>query len=61
MYYHVAHDAMMDGLSIVDPGHNVEKIMKQAVKERITTFIEAKKYDTEVVVSKVHTDPFQFV
>ena len=25
MYYHVAHDAMMLGLNIVDPGHNVEK------------------------------------
>ncbi|MBU9722482.1 Nif3-like dinuclear metal center hexameric protein [Bacillus alkalicola] len=61
MYYHVAHDAMMDGLAIVDPGHNVEKIMKQAVKERIAAFIEAKNYDTEVIVSKLHTDPFQFV
>ena len=28
MYYHTAHDAMMIGLNIVDPGHNVEKVMK---------------------------------
>ena len=31
MYYHTAHDAMMIGLNIVDPGHNVEKVMKQGV------------------------------
>lgn len=36
MYYHVAHDAMMLGLNIVDPGHNVEKVMKQGVQKAIT-------------------------
>ncbi len=35
MYYHVAHDAMMLGLNIVDPGHNVEKVMKQGVQKQL--------------------------
>ena len=35
MYYHVAHDAMMLGLNIVDPGHNVEKIMKKGVVKQL--------------------------
>lgn len=61
VYYHVAHDAMMDGLSIVDPGHNVEKIMKEAVKQFLKKYIEDKKAATEVISSKVNTDPFTFV
>jgi len=61
VYYHVAHDAMMDGLNIVDPGHNVEKIMKEGVKKWLEASLSKKKYDTEVIVSKVNTDPFTFV
>ncbi|KEF35900.1 dinuclear metal center protein, YbgI/SA1388 family [Schinkia azotoformans MEV2011] len=61
LYYHVAHDAMMEGLNMVDPGHNVEKVMKQGVKKYLQSFITEKKYDTTVITSQVHTDPFQFM
>ncbi|WP_017728369.1 Nif3-like dinuclear metal center hexameric protein [Halalkalibacterium ligniniphilum] len=61
VYYHVAHDALMDGLTIVDPGHNVEKIMKQGVKEKLSLMLAEKGYDTEIIASAIHTDPFQFV
>ncbi|NEU32382.1 Nif3-like dinuclear metal center hexameric protein [bacterium LRH843] len=61
VYYHVAHDAMMDGLNIVDPGHNVEKIMKEGVKNYIEAFIKDKGYTIMVITSKVNTDPFVFV
>jgi dinuclear metal center YbgI/SA1388 family protein len=61
VYYHVAHDAMMDGLHIVDPGHNVEKIMKDGVKKYLDQYLEKNKYQTEVIASKSNTDPFQFV
>ena len=43
MYYHVAHDAMMLGLNIVDPGHNVEKVMKQGVQKQLQEKVDAKK------------------
>lgn len=61
VYYHVAHDAMMEGLHIVDPGHNVEKIMKQGVKNKLEQLFQEKKYETEIVLSKVNTDPFTFL
>lgn len=60
VYYHVAHDAMMAGLNVVDPGHNVEKIMKDGVKRMLEQKITEKGYDVEIIVSKVNTDPFQF-
>lgn len=61
VYYHVAHDAMMDGLNIVDPGHNVEKIMKEAVSNFLEKFIKDNNYETEVIFSKLNTDPFKFL
>ncbi|TMW73839.1 Nif3-like dinuclear metal center hexameric protein [Alteribacter natronophilus] len=61
LYYHVAHDAALEGLMMVDPGHNVEKIMKDGVAKFLAAFFEEKKYSTSVTASKVNTDPFTFV
>lgn len=62
VYYHVAHDAMMTGLNIVDPGHNVEKIMKDGVKRILNQKLNKKGLEhVEVITSEINTDPFQFV
>ncbi|UTR09376.1 Nif3-like dinuclear metal center hexameric protein [Evansella sp. LMS18] len=61
VYYHVAHDAMLEGLAMVDPGHNVEKIMKDGVKQILDGFIKENNYGTEVISSKINTDPFRFL
>ncbi|WP_075982329.1 Nif3-like dinuclear metal center hexameric protein [Bacillus massilinigeriensis] len=61
MYYHVAHDAMMAGLNIVDPGHNVEKVMKKGVANYLNQVCEQKGYLVTIFPSEVHTDPFQFI
>lgn len=59
LYYHVAHDAMMEGLMMVDPGHNVEKIMKKATADYMKDYIVKSGCNTEVISSTVHTDPFR--
>lgn len=61
MYYHTAHDAMMIGLNIVDPGHNVEKVMKQGVAAILTQMCLERKLAVEFIPSRVNTDPFIFV
>nr|WP_304218676.1 Nif3-like dinuclear metal center hexameric protein [Fredinandcohnia onubensis] len=61
MYYHVAHDAMMMGLNIVDPGHNVEKVMKKGVANILTERFKEKKFEVTVIISELNTDPFQFL
>lgn len=60
MYYHNAHDAQAAGLSIVDPGHNVEKIMKKGLNRYLSEKLKEQRYDTEVISSEIHTDPFMF-
>ncbi|MUT66692.1 Nif3-like dinuclear metal center hexameric protein [Paenibacillus sp. NEAU-GSW1] len=59
--YHTAHDALAAGLSIIDPGHNVEKIMKQRVADWLNSELAARKYTTAVQASTLSTEPFQFV
>lgn len=61
MYYHVAHNAMQAGLNIIDPGHNVEKVMKSGVAEYMKKKCAEKGLEVEFIASKVHTDPFTFV
>lgn len=61
MYYHTAHDALMLGLNIVDPGHNVEKVMKKGVAEKMSRLAEDQGYQVEFIPSEIDTDPFTFL
>ncbi|WCK53451.1 Nif3-like dinuclear metal center hexameric protein [Aneurinibacillus sp. Ricciae_BoGa-3] len=61
VYYHNAHDAMAGGLSLVDPGHNVEKVMKEAVKKVLDKRIKEDKLNTDIIISRINTDPFTFL
>lgn len=61
LYYHVAHDAMMMGLNVIDPGHNVEKVMKKGVSHYLTKLCTEKGYDVTIFPSEQSTEPFQFV
>ncbi|MDF2854408.1 MAG: hypothetical protein K0Q87_259 [Neobacillus sp.] len=61
IYYHTAHDAMMEGLNIIDPGHNVEKIMKMGLTNVLKKMCMESGYDVEIFPSKVNTDPFQII
>lgn len=61
MYYHVAHDAMMEGLNIVDPGHNVEKVMKKGVADQLAKMCADRGFEVSFFASELNTDPFQFI
>lgn len=59
MSFHHAQDAWQMGLSIIDPGHHVEKVMKQATKRYLENIYPANQL--EIIISKANTEPFQFV
>lgn len=61
IYYHTAHDAMMQGLNMIDPGHNVEKIMKKGLTAALQQMCKEAGYEVEIFPSELNTDPFQFV
>ncbi|MGG3471260.1 Nif3-like dinuclear metal center hexameric protein [Neobacillus pocheonensis] len=61
IYYHTAHDAMMMGLNMIDPGHNVEKIMKKGLTATLKNLCQESGYEVEIFPSELNTDPFQFI
>jgi len=61
IYYHTAHDAMMQGLNMVDPGHNVEKVMKKGLTTTLSKMCQDAGYDVEIFPSELNTDPFRFI
>ncbi|MBO8156063.1 MAG: Nif3-like dinuclear metal center hexameric protein [Bacillaceae bacterium] len=61
LYYHTAHDALGMGLSVIDPGHHVEKVMKKGVQTYLSKQLAKHGFDTEVFSSEANTDPFQFL
>jgi len=61
LYYHVAHDAMMMGLSVVDPGHHIEQVMKKGVANHLAKLFEEKGFQVDIFPSEGSTDPFTFL
>ncbi|QHS22782.1 Nif3-like dinuclear metal center hexameric protein [Virgibacillus sp. MSP4-1] len=61
LYYHTAHDAMGIGLNVIDPGHHVEKVMKNGVKHYLEEQCQKDYKDVEIMASEANTEPFQFL
>lgn len=60
LYYHVAHDAEALDLAVVDPGHNIEKVMIKGVADYMAKVCQEEKFEVTFIESKVITEPFQF-
>jgi len=61
IYYHTAHDALMQGLNMIDPGHNVEKVMKKGLTKVLQKLCQESGYSVEILPSAANTEPFQFI
>ncbi|RPF55609.1 Nif3-like dinuclear metal center hexameric protein [Aquisalibacillus elongatus] len=59
VYYHTAHDALGMGLSMIDPGHHIEQVMKKDLVKLLSN--KAQNIDVEFTTSNVVTEPFRFV
>ncbi|MFZ3578628.1 Nif3-like dinuclear metal center hexameric protein [Virgibacillus sp. DJP39] len=59
MSFHHAQDAWQMGLSVIDPGHHVEKVMKVATKRYLESIFNSS--GLQVIVSASNTEPFQFI
>jgi len=57
--FHPAQSAWQMGLAVIDAGHYIESVMKEAVQDYLKK--EFMGQDTEVIVSKSGTDPFQYL
>lgn len=59
IYYHVGHDIISSGLTVVDPGHYTEKLFKYKVYDLLKKWNNEEKWNVKVKLSEVSTNPFQ--
>lgn len=59
IYYHVGHDIVSSGLTVVDPGHYTEKLFKYKVYELLEKWNNEDNWNIGVELSEVSTNPFQ--
>lgn len=57
--FHTAHDAIGDGIALIDPGHHIEHLVLQPMQARLADALA--KTDTAVVLSKIDTNPFRYM
>ncbi|MDQ0205558.1 Nif3-like dinuclear metal center hexameric protein [Alkalicoccobacillus murimartini] len=61
IYYHTAIDAIEDGFALLDPGHNIEKIMKKGVADYLNKVVKEEGIEATIIASEVSTDPYQYI
>ncbi|MDZ5712191.1 Nif3-like dinuclear metal center hexameric protein [Jeotgalibacillus haloalkalitolerans] len=59
--FHTAQDAEAAGLSIIDPGHHVEEIMKTGLAVELTKRANNEGLNVEFIPSSLSTEPFTFM
>lgn len=59
IYYHVGHDIISSGLTVVDPGHYTEKLFKYKVFDILKEWQKQENWNVQVKLSEVSTNPFQ--
>lgn len=59
--YHTAHEAIMNGLIIIDAGHVIEQIMMKGVREYLERTAENLNVQLEVIETSASFDPFRMI
>jgi dinuclear metal center YbgI/SA1388 family protein len=61
IYYHTAHDMLSNGLSAIDPGHNIEKLCIPRLTSLLNSWKNEEDWDIVVIGSTTDTNPFKFI
>ena len=58
---HTAHDMLAQGLSVIDPGHHIESIIKLRLVTLLKEWQQTENWQLDVIAYKGSTDPFTFI
>ncbi|KAF1304692.1 Nif3-like dinuclear metal center hexameric protein [Enterococcus sp. JM9B] len=58
--YHIAHDMQAKGLTVIDPGHNIERVCIPKFIEKMNEWKAEEQWTIECIPSMTNTNPFQF-
>lgn len=59
VYYHTAHDIQAEGLTVIDPGHHIEKLCVPKFTEIMNAWKQEENWEVEIIASETNTNPFQ--
>ncbi|KAF1303824.1 Nif3-like dinuclear metal center hexameric protein [Candidatus Enterococcus willemsii] len=59
VYYHTAHDMQTNGLTVIDPGHNIEKVCIPKFVEKMEMWKAEQQWEIDIIPSETDTNPFQ--
>lgn len=60
VYYHTAHDMQAHGLTVIDPGHNIERVCIPRFVEKMEAWKEELGWEVTFIPSVTNTNPFQY-
>lgn len=60
VYYHTAHDLQAAGMTVIDPGHNIESMCIPKLAELVKAWSDENQWQLEVLESQTSTEPFKF-
>lgn len=60
VYYHTAHDMQAHGLTVIDPGHNIERVCIPRFIDKMEAWKKEQNWDVEFIASETNTNPFQY-
>ncbi len=58
--YHVGHDMIAHGLTVIDPGHHIESVCKVKLQSMFIKWAAENSWSINVLASQLNTDPFSF-
>lgn len=61
VYYHTAHDMQANGLTVIDPGHNIERVCIPRFIEKMNQWKKEENWEVEFIPSTTNTNPFQYL
>ena len=61
IYYHTAQEMLTEGLLALDPGHHIEVLFTEKLKEKLDTWNAEEGWELEILASQAWTNPFRHI
>ena len=61
IYYHTAQEMLTEGLLALDPGHHIEVLFTEKLKEKLDTWKAEEGWEIEILASQSSTNPFRHI
>lgn len=61
IYYHTAQEMLTEGLLALDPGHHIEVLFTEKLKEKFESWKAEQGWEVEILASQASTNPFRHI